>query len=88
MFECPLMILTRFADISCTISNQSYSAYVTKFVFDFWVEDRKLVNRFFNIFRFFLFIREIWGSNSDFRENVSKMSRINKSLGRACCDVA
>jgi hypothetical protein len=87
MFECPQMILTRFVDISYTISNQSYSAYVTKF-FDFWVEDRKLVNRFFNIFRFSLFIREIWGSNSDFRENVSKMSRINKSLGRACCDVA
>jgi predicted neutral ceramidase superfamily lipid hydrolase len=31
--------------------------------FDIWIEDKKLVNRFFNIqFRFSLFIREICGS--------------------------
>jgi hypothetical protein len=30
--------------------------------FYIWVEDKKLVNRFFNIFRFSLFIREICGS--------------------------
>jgi hypothetical protein len=34
--------------------------------FDFWVADKKLVNRFFNIFRFSLFIHEIWGSKQRF----------------------
>jgi hypothetical protein len=37
-----------------------------KKIFDFWVADEKLVNRFFNIFRFSLFIHEIWGSKQRF----------------------
>jgi hypothetical protein len=34
--------------------------------FIYLVEDKKLVNRFFNIFRFSLFIREIRGSKQRF----------------------
>jgi hypothetical protein len=53
-------------------------------VFYFGVEDKKLVNRFFNIFRFSLFIREICGSkhwvNSDFRENVSYQQESGTSV--------
>ena len=68
---------SKFLEIKVLISQ--------KFLFYFWVGDKKLVNTFFNTFWFSLFIREIYGLKAAF---FVKISRIKKSLGRAWCDVA
>jgi hypothetical protein len=54
-----------------------------KKIFGIWVEDKKLVNRFFNIFRFSLFIREICGSKPwKIVEKLAKNCRAREKTGK------
>jgi hypothetical protein len=68
---CQLIEYMTFDSLECLYHN---------FFFDFRVEDEKLVSTLFYIYRFSLFIREIYGLKSDFRENVEHQQEPGASM--------